>query len=205
VYVKWVFLTKYCVVGDSHTWAFPRDENMRVVEFGGATAYNLDNPDSTTQSYSKLMEAVNGLASDETLILVFGEIDCRGHIFDQHVKQNKSISELINLTIEHYGNVLKDLKDRGIKFIVYGIPPANHQGDIGWDNCTPVEERAKIYREFNTKLRSFCEKRGYKYLDIYSRTVNSEGFIKDEYLYMDVHLNDKIHPIIWELLGEKKE
>ncbi len=51
----------------------------------------------------------------------------------------------------------------------------------------------------------FCQEEGYKYLDIYSKTIDSNGFRKKEYDEDDIHLNAKALPFIIDMLKEYGE
>ncbi len=39
----------------------------------------------------------------------------------------------------------------------------------------------ELIRDFNTKLQSFCNEKGYKYLDIYSAVCDENGALREEY------------------------
>jgi lysophospholipase L1-like esterase len=195
---------KYCVLGDSHRVMFPENDNFRHVDISLATAYNLGNPKSKYGSNVRLMKAIETVTPEETVIMTFGEIDCRGHIYKHHIKQNKPINVIIDKTIERYGTVLNDLRNRGIKIIVCGIPPPGHQDNILAFEYFSMEERPYVYKQFNSALRVFCEKNNYKYLDIYSKTVGEDGFTQPEYAADEVHLSTKAQPFLFKMLEENK-
>ena len=47
------------VVGDSHTAIFKGDLSFKVVDIGAATAHNLINKKSTTNSHQKLQQVID--------------------------------------------------------------------------------------------------------------------------------------------------
>lgn len=182
------------VTGDSHIGTFAGNKKFIIWPIGPSTAYNLNKKNSITNSNKKLFELANLIDKErDSIILVFGEIDCRIHIYYQFKKNNEkyTIIELIDNTIKNYGEVMKNLVDIGIKFYIHSIPPAGFQKNIYDYNwyATP-EIHSKIYKEFNERLKSFCKEKGYRYIDIYSKTVDKDGFIKREYLVGTVHLNN---------------
>ena len=116
------------VIGDSHSWAFKRHRSFIIHNIGPATAYNLVNQNSTIQSNKKLFQIIDRIdTKNDMVVLVFGEIDCRVHFYNQYMKNNGKVSldKLMDMTIANYGKVLCQLKERGVNFIVYGVLPAS--------------------------------------------------------------------------------
>jgi len=130
----------------------------------------------------------------DILVLVFGEIDCRIHIYYQHMKRQRAVSTsyLIEETIENYGRVLNQLKGMGVNLIVHGITPAAWEENIyNYPYYGSRAVRAGISKEFNEKLKAYCEANDLRYFDIYSRVVDQDGMIQRGFSYDGVHLNDK--------------
>lgn len=213
------------VIGDSHSWAFKKQIPFVINNIGPATAYNLVNKDSTIQSNRKLFQALDKIDSKKDyVILSFGEIDCRVHFYNQYMKNNGSISmdELMDTTIENYGEILSQLKERNINFIVYGVLPAAR--DVvryppyatkrireelvnsykkNYPYQASPEVRSYINSRFNEKLKAYCEARGYKYLNIYRVVANERGFVKDEFVADEIHVNGKIMPYVKAMLQKE--
>ncbi len=120
------------VIGDSHARAFKRTKQFIVHHIGPATAHNLNKEWSTTNSWKQLRRLLEKIGTDHFLILTFGEIDCRIHIYYQFRKQQGKypIRELISRTIKNYGEVLQKIQEMKINFFVYSIPPATRQKNI---------------------------------------------------------------------------
>lgn len=196
------------VIGDSHTWSFENDKRFLSYHIGSATAYNLCASNSRTQSFQKLWKIINRVSPErDIVILVFGEIDCRIHIYNQYKKQNErhSMNLLIDKTIERYGQAMELCKEKNLRFVVYGIPPASKQKNVyNYPFYAPEEVRVCINRDFNRKLKEYCMKRNWGYIDVYSETVNQSGFMLDTYARDEVHLNEKIVPFVWDYLTENK-
>ena len=195
------------VVGDSHTAIFKNDPAFKVVEIAG-TAHNLVNVKSTSNSNQKLQQVIDSIDKKcDLVMLVFGETDCRFHIYYQAQKRGVSISDIINETVFHYGLALHWLRGSGVIPIVLGISPPGTYNRFEYDMpgkpYASPEILAKIYSEFNTKMKLFCNMRAFAYIDIYSKTVDDKGFLKKEYAADAVHLNLNAKPLILEMLKER--
>jgi hypothetical protein len=182
------------VIGDSHVVPFRGSMPFLVHHLGAATAYNLTKKNNTTKSNEQLFKMINKLGEKDIVMLSFGEIDCRIHIYYQHKKSNErhSISELINRTISNYGEVMAQLKEREVNFCVYCVSPATNVGnEYKYPFYGTAEIRSQINRMFNEKLRAFCQSKGYKFIDILDRVADRDGLMLQEYAGDDIHLNRK--------------
>jgi hypothetical protein len=182
------------VVGDSHVVPFRGSMPFLAHHLGAATAYNLNKKNSTTRSYEKLFQVIEKVAKRDIVMLCFGEIDCRIHIYYQHKKSSGKylIGELIERTISNYGEVMAQLKERGVNFCVYCVSPATMVGnEYKYPFYGSPEIRSQIDMTFNERLRIFCERNGYKFIDIYDKVTDKDGLMLKEYASDDIHLNRK--------------
>jgi hypothetical protein len=183
------------VIGDSHGKVFRWKPLFIVHHLGAATAHNLASESSTTNSNRKLFSIIDRLNRRDKVILVFGEIDCRIHIYNQYKKneERKALGELIDDTVANYTDVLGKLRDRGVDFFVLGVPPATRvRNQYRYPFYATPEIHCQISALFNEKLREACERNGYRFVDVYSRTADEEGFMLKEYAADDIHLNGRI-------------
>ncbi len=182
------------VIGDSHVAPFRGSMPFLAHHLGAATAYNLNRKNSTTRSNEQLFKVINKLGEKDILMLSFGEIDCRIHIYYQYKKSNGkySIDELIDRTISNYGEVMAQLRERGVNFCIYCVSPATSVGnEYKYPFYGTAEVRSQINRMFNEKLRAFCQSNGYKFIDIYDRVSDKDGLMLKEYAGDEIHLNKK--------------
>ncbi|HTY91884.1 MAG TPA: SGNH/GDSL hydrolase family protein [Methanocella sp.] len=213
------------VIGDSHSWAFKRTRSFIVHNIGPATAYNLKNKNSTIRSNQKLFSELGRIdLKKDLIILVFGEIDCRVHIYNQYRKSQNGVTmeEFMDRAISNYGEVLEQLRNAGVNFVVYGVIPAPKQifryppyatermrrelfdeFRSSYPFLATPEIRSWINRTFNEKLRAFCEKNGYGYIDIYPEVADQDGFIADAFSADEIHVNGRIMPFIKSQLKKK--
>jgi hypothetical protein len=207
------------VLGDSHVglflsghppWALfsryrrsPEGRPYVVHWLGPATAYNLSNPMSTTMANKKVLNIMRYLVrKQDAVILIFGEIDCRAHIYNQYIKSSRTVSmlELIDRTIDRYGLMLQRLGSMGVDIYVASVAPGVKQGNLfNLPNDPPPDIRSWINRTFNERLSDFCNREGYRFIDVYSHVADEEGFIPACYGSSDrSHLNEKAIPFFEE-------
>jgi lysophospholipase L1-like esterase len=182
------------VIGDSHVVPFRGSMPFLAHHLGAATAYNLNKKNNTTKSNEQLFKVIDKLGKKDIVMLCFGEIDCRIHIYYQHKKSDGkySMEELINRTLSNYGEVMAQLRERGVNFCVYCVSPATKVGnEYKYPFYGSPEIRSQINRMFNEKLRAFCQKNGYAFVDIYGRVADKDGLMRKEYAGDDIHLNKK--------------
>ncbi len=194
-------------IGDSHVRSFRRFRLFVLHHLGSPTAYKLKYDDSSTKSKEKLFKILRRFnKKKDAALLVFGEVDCRVHIYYQFKKNNErfTISELINKTISNYGYILEQLNKMGIDFFVFGIPPTRQkQRRYCSRKFTPkAEMRRRIFKEFNERLKKFCKDNDYKFIDIYPKVIGKNGFMSIKYSADDVHLNGKIDKFVYEQLDK---
>jgi len=194
------------VIGDSHVVPFRGSMPFLAHHLGAATAYNLNRKNSTTKSNEQLFKVIDKLGKRDMVMLCFGEIDCRIHIYYQHKKSDGrySIEELIDRTIANYGEVLAQLKERGVNFCVYCVSPATEVGnEYKYPFYGTPEIRSQINWTFNEKLRAFCQKNGYAFIDIYDMVSDKDGLMLKEYASDDIHLNKKAVRLVKAELRDK--
>jgi len=194
------------VIGDSHAISFEGDPLFVWHHLGPATAHNLKNKNSKTGSNIKLFTIINNLISKKDIVILnFGEIDCRIHIYYQYHKNKKkiSISKLIENTISNYGEVLNKVKKKNINFFVLSIAPASNQDNFyDYPFYGSKEIRSKIHKEFNEKLKRYCKIKNYNFIDIYPKVSDKKGLILKKYKRDEIHLNKNILPLVKKELRE---
>ncbi len=194
------------VVGDSHVEPFRGSMPFLAYHLGAATAYNLSNKNSSTGSNIKMFKVIAKLGQKDAVMLCFGEIDCRIHIYYQHKKSEGKypIAELIDRTISNYGEVMAQLRERGVNFCVYCVSPATKvDNEYKYPFYGTPEIRSRINRMFNERLKAHCESNGYVFIDIYDKVADRDGLMLQEYAGDDIHLNRKAVRLVKAEIGEK--
>jgi hypothetical protein len=167
----------------------------------GPTAHNLIKAKSTSRMREKIFNFLPKVdRKNDILLFSFGEADCRIHIYRQHVKTGVSISTLIDRTICRYTEFIGEIEDMGYTVYLLGVPPCGRQGNkYNFDYYPLPSQQAEIFKLFNDRMRHNL---GDIYIDMYSPTVDTDGFMKKEYVGDDIHLNKKALVIIVNTIKE---
>lgn len=188
------------VIGDSHVWPYYLKHPFLVFHLGGCTAYNIDNPHSSTRAWQKINNLLDRYnPKNKILIFSFGEIDCRLHIYNQYLVGQKkvSIQALINKTVKKYLFALKQIRSCGYRVAILSPTPTGTENNIYRKKYfANFKNRSKITKEFHNTLSRVAKANDFYYLDIYSKVSSSNGGIKKKYQQDCVHLNSLVVPLL---------
>lgn len=179
------------VFGDSHAEGFKGLPQYTVHTIGRCTAYNLINPESTTQGGVKIKNIISKLDPKHWLLFIFGEIDCRVHIYQKYMEeeQGKPIQWYINETVNRYLDYVEQYKPRAI---ICTIPPAGYEGNVfKYPFYGSPRIRAYINYVYNKSLKREARKRDIPCVDVYTETVLVNGLADKKYLRDSIHYNHK--------------
>lgn len=189
-------------IGDSHSQVLTGVTPFLVTWLGPATAYNIGNPASTTDSYGGLRRALRRVAKRrDVILLILGEIDSRIHIYNQYMKLNGQvpISTLIERTVARYGRLVLQLRGEGYRVVVQSVPATPYQDNIfDYPYYADDSTRAAIVNEFNQALSAWCVANGVEYFDVYHLASDEQGFILKALTEDGTHLSVKALPIYQE-------
>jgi hypothetical protein len=187
------------VVGDSHSRSFRYRYPAVVYHFGGSTAHNLVSNRSATNSRAKLAKIVSKADwSRDSILLVFGEIDCRLHIYRSLEERapNGDMQSIVDSTMERYFSVINEISDAGGRVMVCGMPPAaDGVNEETTPVCGPLDARLEITRLFNKVLERESSSRDVGFLDIHSLTADENGGSLPRFRNDGVHLNRQLGKI----------
>jgi len=183
------------VIGDSHVKAFRMNKSFVTHHIHGATANNLKRKNSTSHSNERLFSIVGKINEKDIVMLAFGEIDCRIHVYYQFKKNGEkyTISDLIDMTVSNYIEVLEQVREHVKNPCVYSVAPSTTVGnEYDYPYYADPEMRSEITRTFNARLEDFCKKNNFAYIDIYPNVSDESGFMLPEYTADKIHLNNKV-------------
>lgn len=190
------------VIGDSHCLLF-QDEIFSIKYIGPATAYNLINKKSTTKSRGKIIEVLSGLNQNSDVMFVFGEIDCRIHIYRIHKSKKIPINKVVSSTVDSYVQFILEMRTKYPKmnFVICGVFPQGEQGNFyGTDFYADRKVRMNITKVFNFKLEVECGRNNIKYFSIFDKLIDKREERIKKFVHDEIHFNKKILPfILWEL------
>lgn len=224
------------VCGDSHVLSFSginkvipeyppniiMNGSLKIRRIGAPLAYSLIDYDTYYKARQKIEFIVkNEVVRGDSIIFVFGEIDCRYHILNQAIKQNRHPDEIVSLCVDRYiqgiNEILyEDIKSGWVSKIgIWGPNASTWLGEEFSTRDCPIcgkeNERNIITDKFNECLRDkihkfnqkFIETKVY-YLSIFESLINRKTYLTKREFYMDdIHLSTKIYPLIIQELKEK--
>lgn len=206
---------KIHVIGDSHVtlfsgkdeivpvWNAPHEDllpQFKTYRLGAMLAYNLAT--ERHEGREKLFQLLNTLPKRATVMLVFGEIDCRAHIVKQAFIQNVAIFDIAEAVAERYFSVVKEVAALR-KTIVWGATPqsaAEHSSNK-FPTVGTARERNRASLYFNSVLRENCEESGIGFASIFADLVDSEDISAESYFMDSAHLSQKALPLALKALA----
>jgi len=151
-----------------------------------------------------------GVKDNDSVIFCFGEIDCRAHIHI-YVNENISFQTIIDDIIENYFEAIK-LNINGyknIKVIIYNVVPPGDVSNMHTENDIKRyvlvktknhipwkgsnNERMQYHLYFNKKLKEYCEKNHFIFMDIYDKYCDENGLLKKELSDGNVHIKNPVY------------
>lgn|GEM_PF-713777 len=194
-------------IGDSHVSVFTGVDEVkdncgtlpffRTYWLGPQTAYNVMKKASVIEGIVK-EQADKG----DSVLLCFGEIDCRTHLVRQAELQGRPLPEVVKDCVESYVRIFERVGRYGHRLIAWNVPPSSfgnwsYGAYPTYGSCAQRNEATKI---FNGLLRKYCESIGATYISVYSRLLDKDG-LPDPLFFMDnIHLSQKVMPFIMEEL-----
>jgi lysophospholipase L1-like esterase len=203
----------YCI-GDSHVdffsgWnsigpEYPETRPSRFPFFksfrlGPSLAYNLCEKETKTRSREKLFEILRSANPQEIKIMLsFGEIDCRAHLIKESLKQNRPIDKIAYECADRYFKVVNEVKELGFETIVWNsIPSTLYQSrNPEFPTEGTCVDRNKATRFFNSRLNNLCRDKTIPFISIFEKLVDKNDFTKMKYYMDDIHLSQKIMPVV---------
>lgn len=135
---------------------------------------------------------------NNTLCIVYGEVDCRCHIQKQ-INLGRNEDDVIHELVHTYFRTLKNSITVSKRVIVVGVIPPTRQGEyealhgpiqhafpfVGTD-----EARARYTRKVNRLIQELCEREGYVYFYPYESYIREDGTLKFELSDTFGHIKD---------------
>ena len=169
--------------GDSHSQIFSLLPQVKRFPLNAPTAFNIFKIGSTSRSREIIENALKkAKQKPTTIILTFGEIDIREHVFNQAIEQVKPVREIIFSVIENYFSMISRLVSDGYEVIVNG-PHA-----VGQFKGFPSElEKQLACSFFNFLLNEKCKSIDVKYVTLFDKVVDLLSMRKREELFCDAN------------------
>lgn len=182
-------------VGDSHSLSTFKDAPHRAHHLGPITMHRVgrDGLASLADPKAKFawtwQKAAETFMAGDTVILCFGEIDCRAHL-QRQVDQGRSEDAVISVLVDKYLQAI-DNTPIPARYVVMGVPPAAY-----WmfrEDCPFVgadDARRRYTEKVNVRLREGCRRRGILFLDVSSLYADAAGMLDRARSDGGVHIRD---------------
>lgn len=203
----------FCI-GDSHTCffaginktqsAWPRKFHnflpfFKAFNLGPVLAYNLVSLNTKTKGREKLFKLLTKeVPKGSSVMLCFGEIDCRAHLLKQSLIQKRSIKVIVSECVNRYFSVIQEVRKLGYKVLVWNVIPSTRLNNTNKDFPTfgSCRERNVVVSLFNKNLRAKCKKNKIPFISVYDFFINKNGLTKMSYYMDEVHLSQKAMPVV---------
>jgi tetratricopeptide (TPR) repeat protein len=184
------------IVGESHALAWHglrtsvagRDYRCQSTWILGCKQWHLAKPGENQYKF-QVRRALKSLPVGASVVLAFGEIDCRPDegIWQAFKKGKGSLNELIAKTVDGYLNWLAgELTGKQIVVTVQGVPAPGY----ALEGIKPdLSEFLEMIRAFNECLRNGALARGWGFLDVYAATADQDGGSHQRWHLDGIHLS----------------
>ena len=201
-------------IGDSHASFFSGQNDIQpiwlegsddVIPFfktyrlGAVLAYNLCKLGTRMRGREKLISLLdNFIPKGSTVMLCFGEIDCRAHLLKQAELQRRDLSEVVRKCVERYFSVILEIREKRYKVLVWNVIPSARADQIknpefpSYGNCL---KRNKVTMLFNDYLMGLLKSESIPMISIYDKLIDKKGFTKRRYYRDEVHLSQRAMPL----------
>lgn len=209
------------VLGDSHTFFFSGVDNpvrlpvdnpygvlntahsllpvFKLFHLGPGLAYNLNRDGSSNRTREKIRFLVENqmIPEKSTIMLCFGEIDCRVHL-PLKVNGEPRLDAPLQEVIGAYYELVDWLQSRGYRVLCWS--PVATQSEA----CEPnkefprngtEQERNRITRQFGKVLRGALDGKA-KVVSIFEHLVDSNDQTLSHWFYDGCHLSNRALPLM---------
>jgi len=179
-------------------------ENIKAYRFCNTLAYNLYNKD--INEIIKFIHTLN-LREEDSIALLFGEVDCRWWIPYYSSTNNVFISDVITSTTESYLSSFLEIKKTFSNRLVFISTHPSTTDEHCSDKDKPVFReclyRNFISREFNNKMKNICKNNEIINVEVFNEILTKDGMTNMMYFKDYCHLDDKCMPMYIEQFKQK--
>ncbi|KKM12850.1 hypothetical protein LCGC14_1719730 [marine sediment metagenome] len=208
----------YCI-GDSHTLFFTKGKKERklkelpdkllifkIFTLRKGVAYNLCQWTKTPEIRNSLFNVLEKEVPPKSKVLLsFGEIDCRFHLYRQSKIQNVTTKDIVKECVDRYFSAALEVRKMGFEIFVWNVVPSRmdtrHIGSVRCSHAAfgSCKERNQIAKQFNNYLRKKCYKENIIFLSIFNNIIKDRKKLRayrKYFLHDLIHLNKKALPFL---------
>ncbi len=140
----------------------------------------------------------HGIKAGDTVVVSFGEIDCRCHIH-KHVSPVRTYQSIIEAIVLTYIQRISELSTSlpGVRWCIYNVVPPVERHTSPENREYPFlgsdEERKSYTQYFNNALATVCGARGLTFIDVYNAYSNDRGYLNRHYSDGHVHIKNPVY------------
>lgn len=156
---------------------------FRTYRMGPLLAWSLGNIDG--RQHAEVYNFIRDLPKTDSLLLSFGEIDCRMHLVYQSELQNRSLEDITTECVERYFNtfVMRVKSFNFANVICFGPVPSTEMDS----RRGTKEQRNQSCKLFNDILQELCDKNGVIFWSIFNNLINENWSAKAQFSYDGIH------------------
>ncbi len=186
------------IYGDSHAFFSFNNLNLNHVNLhcSSITMYRIGR-DNMIIHFDK-----NMIKPNDTIVLVYGEVDCRCHI-QRQINLGKNEDDIIHELVYNYITTIKNNTiDMNINIIIVGVIPPTKQNDYESRNGPIMhefpfigsdEDRVRFTSKVNQLLKELSIQNNYVYFNPYDFYTRSDGTLKYELSDKLVHIKENTY------------
>lgn len=136
-------------------------------------------------------------APNDTVVLSYGEVDCRGHIGKQ-IDLGRDEDEVISELTSPYVDTIRSVVSCRV-VVVAVIPPTTRaeyeaeNPDGGFPFVSSDADRVRYTAKVNASLAAHCKRLGFVFFDPYGPYTREDGCLRRELSDGNVHVGDTRH------------
>jgi hypothetical protein len=145
------------------------------------------------------LDAINiknfNVKEEDIVCFCLGELDCRCHIH----KHKEMYNELIDKIVENYFLAIKVNVEQfnNLKVIVVSVTPptaiTRYRKSYKYPILGSDVERVTYTQYMNSKIKEYCEKYNYMFLDVYNKYCDEEGLVNIMYSDKASHIKNPMY------------
>ena len=189
----------YCI-GNSHVGIFSGTDLLspvwpkklpdrlpwfKTININAPTAYHAMKHIETVKRVLGEISSFN--KQNDTVLLVFGEVDMRMHVYIQVARQKRSMEDIVNEIADRYLTAVSVLLKEKFNIALYGCIASWIWSDDG-ENRTmygTTKQRNAATRLFNMRLINFCKEHKLPYISIFEEMLLDDD--ETDIRYMDTN------------------
>lgn len=177
------------IIGDSHALCFADCVDVKPHWMGAATAFNLYKRNEEIQQIIR-----TEVRRTDDLYFLFGEIDCRIHIYNNSMRYGVHPQTLLTMTAKTYLTYLNESIHRNF-YILFVNPQGYADNEYEYPYYTDRVVRQQYTTYFNAWLDYYTPMRAVNIWPEYDLWCEND-FKEDK-----VHLKNEVIKHYWELSG----